>query len=153
MTSSKWNSSFLQGSLTEETSLKGWLHILQEMVNRKLTQWHLWIVSSLSQNVVSGLFPFFNFTFYNSILLYIFFSFYPTCPLHIYYDFQWSVLMGFLSMWTSGSLHLHRFYAFSWALFLLFVLSNANELVFSYLIVCHFCFIISLEACLFSNER
>lgn len=71
-----------------------------------------------------------------------------TGPLHTQYDFQLSVLTGFLSMRMSGSLvPFPRFLSF--CLLVLFYLS-AVVFILSHFVLFYYC---PLEACLLCNDR
>lgn len=70
---------------------------------------------SVPHNVMSGIFISFFIIFY--LYIYLFFlSVYPTGPLYAYFGIQCSVFMEFLHVWLGGIC------AFSWVVFLLFVL-------------------------------
>ena len=57
------------------------------------------------------------------------------CPLHIYYGSSLVFFMGFLSVWTSGSLILVGFFSFRWS-----ALSNSDVMAFvlpHYILLCY----------------
>lgn len=92
--------------------------------------------SSFSHDVMSGNF-FFNFIIFFNLSLFHSFCFYPTGPLHIYYMASCFV---FLSVGTSGPLHLYLFLGFSLGSFLLLLLALSYPYWLAFVLFCFMLF-------------